>query len=395
MSAGTDDHAGAVPAGVPTTFYEGVVRVPGFDDAPDRCRPLKPVGFCSEGHPILGRSSCGTRGCPDHWRNWCREAVVSIVARLAAYRHVQEGAGKRLSHVVASPPQERRYSERELYETRSEAYDALEAAGVRGGAVVTHPYRTNERGDMLYETATTAGDLDEDTGRWRFLRELSDGWEELGEYVEAAPHYHALAAAEDVDGEAAPEGWVVKRVRSFDRFHIWDTESYRDMVATAYYVLTHAAVTDDRQTTTYFGAIHPASFDPEEELTAASWDRIQREAEAAVHGGDFLEPEGGERAECPHDGCEGGVFPLSSLWERMNDEEFEEWRRRVRRGTGGRRRWEQLKGLQLWLLEGGDSPPPVVRSSRSRLLRWLREQGQLVTPAPQQVGLNEFDGAAV
>ncbi|MFC7078291.1 hypothetical protein, partial [Haloarcula halophila] len=135
----------------PTTYYDGAVKLPGYGESPDRCRPLTPVGFCEEGHTILGRSSCGTRYCPDHWRDWNEEAVINAVARLAAYRHAVDGAEKRLSHIVASPPQDRRYSKRAMWETRSEAYEVLKDAGVRGGMAVTHPYRTNERGDTLFE----------------------------------------------------------------------------------------------------------------------------------------------------------------------------------------------------------------------------------------------------
>jgi hypothetical protein len=209
----SEDHA-RIRSGKPKTFYDGVVRIPGFGDAPERCRALKPVGFCDHGHTVLGRSSCGTRYCPDHWRDWNEDHVISAVSRLAAYRQSREGAERRLVHAVASPPQDRRYSAGSLWRTRSEAYEAFEAAGVRGGATVTHPYRTNERGESLFATAAREGDLEEGTGRWRFLRETADDWDDLGRYIEASPHYHSLAAARDVDGEAAPDGWVVKNIRS-------------------------------------------------------------------------------------------------------------------------------------------------------------------------------------
>ncbi|MFB6294832.1 MAG: hypothetical protein ABEI97_03665 [Candidatus Nanohaloarchaea archaeon] len=173
VSAGATDHD-PVGQGDPTTYYEDLVRVPGFDTAPERCRDYTPVGFCDHGHTILGRSSCGTRRCPDHWRDWCEDAVIEIVARLAAYRHAVDGAEKPASHVMASPPQDRRYSAQEMWDTRSEAYDALRAAGVNGGPVVTHPYRTNERGNALYSTAQESGQVEEDTGRWAFLRDVAE-----------------------------------------------------------------------------------------------------------------------------------------------------------------------------------------------------------------------------
>jgi hypothetical protein len=384
------DHAPLVED-TPATYYDTVVRLPGFREPPNRCRPFTPVGFCEAGHTVLGRSSCGTRYCPDHWRDWCEDAVVAMVARLAAYRYAVDGAEKRLSHVVASPPQDRRYSAREMWETRSEAYEALEAAGVDGGVTVTHPYRTNDRGDALYETARDAGELEDDTGRWKFLRELADGWEELAQYVEASPHYHALAAGADIDGSRAPAGWVVERIRTVKPFHhIRDTTAYESMVAPAYYVLTHAADQEGRQTVTYFGDVHPASFDPEEALTTATWERIQMEAEKAVKEYDVeeeIEAEGsghGTGRECPCEDCGAAVIDVMHLPEYM---EKEDWVAEVRRGRDGRERYNRLLGVLLWWEGRCDTPPPSAVSTEHKFREWLAERGSVHTPDPRQVSI--------
>ena len=387
MSVVSADHDTLRPE-PPTTHYEGVVKLPGFDEPPDRCRGLTPVGFCEHGHTVLGRSSCGVRYCTDHWRDWCEDAVIEIVARLAAYRHATDGAEKPASHVVASPPQDRRYSAREMWDTRTEAYDALRAAGVDGGPVVTHPYRTNERGNALYSTAQESGDVEEDTGRWAFLRDVADGWNDMSRYIEAAPHYHVpVAPRRYVDGEAAPDGWIVKRIRSLDAFDYQRTETYRDMVASAYYVLTHGAVQQGKQTTTYFGEVHPASFDPEEELTATAWDRIQREAEKAVKETPD-EEEGGVGAgpeECPHEECEAAVIDVMHLREYLNDEE---WTEEVRRGRDGRERLARLRGLYAWWDKRVDRPPPPVQTDQSRMRNWLAEQGEAHMARVGQVSLS-------
>lgn len=391
MSVAGDDHRELHPE-PPKTFYEGVVDLPGYGDAPNRCRAMTPVGFCVEGHTVLGRSSCGTRYCPDHWRDWCEDAVVNMVAQLAAYRYAQEmGPKKRLCHVVASPPQDRRYSARSLWETRSEAYEAMEAAGVRGGATVTHPYRTNDRGDALYSTAKESGELEDGTGKWRFLRELADDFEDLTRYIEPSPHYHALAAVEDVDGEAAPDGWLVKRIRTFDTFHPRDQKAYRDMAATAYYTLTHGANQQGRSTTTYFGDVH--SFTPSEELTATMWERIQIEAEKAVKEERPEEMEVAEEGEaisaaedeCPHDNCGAEVVDVYYLSEYMEDDE---WVSKVKGAGRGRERWLRLKGLLYWWDEGGDRPPPSVQGSEEKLRNWLEMKGESVTPRDRQVSLS-------
>jgi hypothetical protein len=330
----------------------------------------------------LGRSSCETRYCPDHWRDWCEDAVVAGVARLAAYREAVDGAEEAMAHAVASPPQDRRYSVDQLWETRSEAYDALEAAGAPGGVQVTHPYRTNERGDLLYETASENGDVDDRTGRWAFLRDLADGWEEFAEYVEASPHYHALVPTNYLDGEAVPDGWVVRNMRKLGRFHRGDIESYREMVAPLYYVLTHGGVQRGRDTRTYFGAVHPASFDPAEELTATAWDKIQRMAEKAVKG----EDDGGAVGpkECPREECEALVKSLAYLEDYL---ENEEWVSNLRNQRDGRERWLRLRGVLLWTKNMTDRPPPRSRRDREAMLEWLEERGRATTPEPSQVSL--------
>lgn len=389
MSAVEADHEQIRPD-PPTTYYDDLVKVPGFGEPPERCRGLTPVGFCEAGHTVLGRSSCQTRYCPDHWWDWAEDAVISMVARMAAYRWTVDGAEARVSHVVASPPQERRYSEREMWETRSEAYDALDGAGVRGGPVITHPYRTSERANGLYETAVEAGGIDEDHGRWRFLRESADGWEDLSRYIEAAPHYHVpIAPAPDVDGGAAPDGWIVKRIRTMDPlYQLNDTEAYRDMVASAYYVLSHGAVEQGKQTTTWFGAVHPSAFNPSEELTSREWREIQKQAEKAVREDPGEEGDGGGVAhgpeECPVEDCNHAVHDLVYLPDFLEDEE---WVEEVRAGRGGRERIARLRGAFAWWDTRTDRPPPSVQSSEERMRNWLEDQGMAFTPEVRQASL--------
>lgn len=368
-----------------SAYYTDQVKIPGFGSARQRCRPYKAVGFCENGHPVLGRSSCGTRGCPDHFRDWVQQATVNVVARLAAYRQAR---GERIVHAVTSPPQEGRWSVRGLWESRSDAYEAAEAAGVEGGAAVLHPYRTSEAGDVLFETAVEDGDVPEGRGEWRVLRDAADDWEEMQHYVKPAPHVHQIAAAPDVEGSDAPEGWVVDRLRSLGPtgFHIRDMEAYREMAKPVYYVLTHAAVQQGRQSITWFGDLHPASFRPEEELTAAEWDRIKIEAERAVKtrpsdGPDPEVPSGPVGSECRREDCEAEVYDVSWLREFLEDEE---WVGSVLQQQGGRKRWLRLRGMQLWLFEGGDRPPPNVQASEDKLLEWLEDQGRHHTAGPQQ-----------
>jgi hypothetical protein len=392
MSASADARRDVRPPAAEGAYYDEVVRLPGFRTPPNRCRALEPVGFCRDGHAQLGRSSCETRYCPDHWPGWLTGAAEKIVARLAAYREAHEGAERRMLHLVASPDQDRRWSVRDLWETRRDAYDALEAAGARGGATIVHPYRTSEEGERLYARAVEHGSVDEDRGKWSLLREAADGWEEMTRFAEPAPHYHSLAAAVDVDGSRAPDGWVVENVRSMSRFHRTDPECYRDMAAAVVYILSHAADQQGRQTTTYFGEIHPSVFDPEEELTAAAWDRIQREAANAV-GADPEEGAGAGSAEeeCRREECEAIVEELQYLRERLADEE---WLEHLRGFADGGGRVATMRGLLAYVDGRTDRPPPSARTSKERMSNWLkrhgtRRPGQGSVPS-EQTGLRQY-----
>lgn len=374
------------PTGGGSAYYQDTVRLPGFGFAPDRCRSLQPVGFCEHGHVALGRSSCGTRRCPDHWRDWTERAVVNAVARLAAYRYVQQGAGKRLLHVVASPEQDRRWTADAFWDARSASYDAAEAAGARGGVAVPHPYRASDDGEHLWEAATEHGDWEEERGKWSLFRDdAGDDWGRMREHVEAAPHYHMLAPARDLDGDDAPAGWVVKNIRSLPRFHVDDVEAYRAMARPMYYLLTHAAAQDGRNTVTYWGDVHPGAFNPEEELSAARWERIQEYAERAVkeRPAEGAAGTGSEEQLCERDGCESEIVPIEELGEWLQDET---WVRSL-----GREERLELRGVQVWA-QFGDRPPPT--SSEAAVREWLRERGRLhhglLGERAAQVGLGSF-----
>jgi hypothetical protein len=367
-----------------TTYYGATVRIPGVGDPPNRCRGLSPVGFCEEGHVALGRSSCDTRYCPDHYLGWVRDGTVGAVERLAAFREAAEGWGKRLLHVVASPTEDRVSTDR-FWSLRSDAQDAVRAAGARGGYCIAHPYRTSDAAEELFRTAVQEGELDPNTGRWTFLRRLAGGdWDRWESFIEPGPHYHFLAAVEDFDPEAVPDGWVVKNVRSFSRFEKRDMESYEDMARAAWYLRTHGAAEEFRQTATWFGEMHPASFDPGEELTATAWDRIQREAAEAVgvpieemrdRGGD------GERC-CEVEDCGAVLHDIEDLRSFTSDAS---WMRSI-----PPKRRHRIRAVEVWIFEETIIPPPHVRSSEERTREWLLEEGRQYLSTSKQTGLKAF-----
>jgi hypothetical protein len=372
-------------------YYEDQILFPGYGEQPDRCMARKPVGFCDEsGHTLLASASpCETRKCPEHSSLYRREATVKAVARLAAYRHVQEGAGKRLLHVVDSFDPERHWTAEDFWQERSRSYDVVKDVGGRGGTTFLHPYRTSDEGDWLFEQAVDKGEWEAEWGKWSLLRSTADDWEEMKKFIEPGPHAHHLVAAEDFDPDQIPAGRTVKNIRSLERFHIRDMTGYRDMARLVMYLLSHAAFepvasaagrevpgreeprTAAPSTVTYFGEVHPNSFNPEEELTAAEWQRIQDMARRAVttRPSDDL-PEVGEsevgHLECPHDGCDGRVVPLDELrqWLRRDP-----WVRSL-----DRRERRILFGVLAWIEKVGDRPPPTMNAELIR--EELRQMGK-------------------
>jgi len=378
--AGWDEIAAGKPAAADRAYYEDAIRLPGFGRQPERCMARKPVGFCdAHGHvSIASASPCSTRGCPEHSHMWRKDAAESLVARLAAYRQAQpDGPRRRLLHVVTSPDRSRRWTADAFWDARSGSYDAVRAVGGRGGVTVPHAYRTSDAGDWLFEEAVERGDWERDAGKWSLLRDAADDWGEMLEYVEEAPHFHHLVALEDFNTDAIPPGQVVKNIRSLDAFYVRDMTAYRDMAATAMYLLSHAAFEPagldggGRNTVTYFGDVHPNGFDPAEELTAAEWDTIQRLAERAVRTdpSEDVDAEGLEdpdRRECTVDGCDGTIVDIGELRDWLSDPTWV--------ASIGDKQATILEGAIGWLEEQGDRPPPST--DRESIRRYLYQRGE-------------------
>lgn len=382
-------------------YLSEIIRLPGFWNADDTCEELKPVGFCHEGHVQLGgKQPCGTRKCPHHWSQWRKRASAKIVARLAAYRYSQGNKwarGRRMLHVVASPDQEQRWTTKRFWDHRTESSEPVEAVGGRGGAVIPHPYGVSESGNELFAEAVEAG-LDPSYGKWRFLRNHADDWEEMQDYIEVHPHFHQLVPAGDLDGDRVEEieaetGWAVNNVRSLAPFYLDANEaltelskqdraearkadkpelealrekaeeraleSYVEMGRLSMYLLSHGAVQEktgdlsQRQTVTYWGEVHPNSFDPEEELTREEWEKIQRYAEAAV-GGELPEESGmgTPEKECQLEDCEAVVHEIGDLFDYLNPgiEPGPEWFESLDFDQQC-----EIWGLKIYLKDG---PPP-------------------------------------
>jgi hypothetical protein len=299
-------------------------------------------------------------------------------------------------HITTNPEQGKRWTTRRFWDMRSDSYKKVEKAGGLGGATVPHAYRVSDWGQEVWTQATENGDVPEDYGKWRLLRESSETWEEM---VEVAPHTHHLAAVEDLDGETVEEieagtGWVVHNIRSLAPFYLdaeevppavveesdQDAEEiarrgYEDMARLTQYLFSHAAVQDKvgdlprKNTLTYWGQIHPNSFDPEEELTDEEWHMIEEAAEAAV-GVEVVE-EGPEEATghgCARDGCEAHVYPLGELLEKIGGPDGPAWVESLDTEQA-----YEIWGLKIWL---SDRPPPGIEAPDARKTEYVDGGGE-------------------
>lgn len=369
-------------------YLSEIIQLPGFGEAGEKCESLVPTGFCESGHVQLGsQEPCSTRTCPVHWDRWRREAVRSMVERLAAARFLEGGPqdiARRAVHLITAPDQDRRWTTGAFWQQRSTSYEPARKAGAVGGYCVPHPYGTSERGDEEFGSAVAAG-MDPEVGKWSYLRTLAgDDWEAMQQFTAVRPHNHQIAIASDVDAEAVEaieeeSGWVVNNVRSLPPLYVKEAEvpvyeclgenygiertksdvvaeGFEAMVGLAMYLLSHAAVQpktgelSQRQTVTPWGAAHQVT--PEEDLPEGVWIAIQNHVEEALmHPRAFEDESGATVHQCARDGCEAAVQPVYKLNEWLADPDHT-WFDSLK--------FEQqleLLGAHEWL---SDKPPPGV-----------------------------------
>lgn len=127
-------------------------RLPGHGDRPDSCGQAVVKACPSCGHCWEDEYSCNRRECPECWQKWLsREAEESAIRLWVLTRKVYLGktlgrfrAG-RIAHVVISfKRQGLSYAQ-----ARKKAYRIAEKHGICGGAVIFHPFRTDEEGQYI------------------------------------------------------------------------------------------------------------------------------------------------------------------------------------------------------------------------------------------------------
>jgi len=283
----------------------------------------------------------------------------------AARWGLDDGIERRAVHVVASPPAGSVTSLADVKRYRKRAIEKGKEAGVRGGVTVFHGFRTTEETDRLYK----AKDLD--VGKWEWIREHDRGWRS---FVYWSPHYHIIGLATEV--EPPSSDWVVSRLSTLDPMkNLSRRDSYESVAKTAQYLLSHATYesSDDGKgvkAVTWYGDLHPSNFTPdptdvdarktEPKLEAPShgaYKVIQRVAAEVTHSDGKEKRDGGGRAECDDESCNGELLEIWDAGRLLADVKFCD---RLDKDTERR-----LRTAFEWAV-GDRRPPPGLKRPRSR-----------------------------
>lgn len=314
-----DDELGAWPEEMDVRYYADTsLTIPGQSEPPGDCGKWGPREFCKGcGDVTLGPQRCQRRLCEECWETWRSQQSASITTRLAAARQDASGAGKRLTHTVASPAPGSIKTLTQFEKAKQEAYRLAKEKGVRGGALIPHGWRIKQEAKKAFKEIKNAGAFD--GGIWKWVREHDKDWRTLTYW---SPHFHILGLGADI-GESAPgedDGWVFSRVDSFPEFHISDPESYEPMYAASNYLLSHLAFETEagKQSVRWFGELANNQFGIEEELKEWEVSVIERIVEEITGHG----PDGDGKRECEEEECEGQLAPIWSASKYLADREW-------------------------------------------------------------------------
>jgi hypothetical protein len=333
-----------------SVYADTSLTIPGTREPPAECGTWGPKQFCKTcGEPHMGPQKCEKRICRDCWRKWRLDRAGAATERLAGARRVEDGAGKRAVHAVASPEPGSVRTLTQFESAKKEAYALAKEKGVRGGLLIPHGWRVREEAKNLWRELKAAGEIG-DMGIWAWVRDRPEDWRTLTYW---SPHFHIIGLARDV-GESDPDGddgWVFKRVDSFPRFNLTDEDTYRPMFRCVAYLLSHAALEPDagKQSIRWFGDLSPGRHGISLEGELKDWEQsaIERNVEALGVPGAAE-----EAATCNEEGCEGDLAPVWSAGSALGDPS---WCEQIGRETEAR-----LAAAFEWAI-GEVMPPPGAR----------------------------------
>ena len=313
----TDDDVRLTPAyGAKDTW-----ELPGFGEPGSRCGEPAPVGVCENGHTDWGEHKCGNRSCPDCYGLWSRDAAIRGATRVQSFRHTQpDDWHRQLVHSVVSPEAGVINTAREYWNGYSDAAELAEEKGMRGFAVIGHPWRVTAEGKKLYREHGGAGS---ELGMWVWLRKHLDE-AELMELIEWSPHYHIIGlASEDMEPASDDDEQTYKFIRSLSRYGgVEDRDSHEDVFGLFRYLLSHTGYQSGstKQVTRWYGDLANSVFvdDATEEWQIQKpLDAEERIAEILkeLASGEDRDGEGvdDEREQCSCEGCNAAVIPVEEI----------------------------------------------------------------------------------
>ncbi len=293
-------------------------ELPGLGEPGPKCGEYYPEAVCDScGEPTFSTHQCGRRTCPDCWTVWAHDGSVRAAERVQSFRYtLPDNHERQVAHVVVSPSEGSVMNERQFDQAKSKAADMAKEKGMRGFAVIPHPYRMTEEAKQQYRAT------DVDYGIWVWWREDMGSDMDL---VYWSPHFHIIGfTTQNMDEGSGSDGWVYHFVRSFGRFEgIHDLESHGEVYGVFRYLLSHAGWPEEskKDAITWHGDLANSIFvknateeyqhqKPSEGVRSA----LRREIEEAV-GVTSEDDEGDESGaqtedtddmgECPCDGCDG------------------------------------------------------------------------------------------
>jgi hypothetical protein len=336
-------------------------NLPGQGERGPRCGEWYPEAVCETcGEVDLGTHSCGRRSCPDCWGIWGKEAAVRATVRIQAFRETQPNDHRRqVAHTYVSPEEGEVMNEREFYEGRTRAAEIAREKGMRGCAVIPHPYRATTDAKERYRRE------DPDYGIWVWLR---NDVEEMEEWVYWSPHYHVIGVTtEDMEPAKESDEWVYQFKRSLERYEgTRDGESHEDLYGLFRYLLSHTGFVagSTKQATTWYGDLANSVFVEEateewqhEKPSEGVRSVLKREVEEIAgvsieEEGEVVQEESGEQEACPSEECDGflvDVFDVSAF---------------LRQRDPGGEVADRMQAARDWRL-GRIEPPPGLKRPRT------------------------------
>jgi len=220
-----------------------------------------------------------------------------------------------------SPPEADVRNERQFYQWKSKAAEMADEKGLRGFAVVPHPYRATDDTIQRYRAE------DPDSALWVWIREQCEDMDDVEDMARWSPHYHIIGlTSPDMDEGTDEDEAVYTFIRSLESFEgVRDRESHNDLYGAFRYLYSHAGYPagSRRDTTTWHGALANNKF---VEVATESWQHekpsegilsvLEREIEAVAGPTDDDESGGSEAVgvddmgECPVEDCDGYLIDV-------------------------------------------------------------------------------------